>query len=227
MFSLTPRRTIMASTGLLASLASSLALAHVGADGAQHIHGADALNSFVNGALHPVTGLDHLAAMIGVGLWSAIGLKGAAGGPTAPRMIALWKAPAAFAGALLCGALASLGGLSLPGVEPMIAASVLILGLLVAMSARWPAGAAMSLVATFALFHGVAHGQELGGHASAALGGMVLSTALLHAVGMVAGLGLRLEQHPARRWVSRAAGAGVALLGLNMLAPVMMAAATR
>lgn len=223
------RRTIMASLGLAATLGSSLAQAHIGADGAAHSHGLNAMGSFIEGALHPLTGLDHLAAMVSVGLWSVLGMPrtGAAASSIDPRAghrPAVFLAPLAFALTLLAGALLGMSGLSLPGVEPMIAASLLILGLLVATRTAAPSILSVPLVAGFALFHGLAHGQELGGHAMAALSGMVVTTVLLHAAGMLAGLALRDQQHPLRRWGTRLAGGAVALLGTGLLAPALAAA---
>ena len=118
---------------------------------------------------------------------------------------------------LLLGALVALSGTQVPGVEPMIATSVLVLGLLIISSARLSVGAGALLVAAFALFHGLAHGQELGGHALAALTGMVLSTMALHAGGVALGLWL----HQRDRWWSRLAGAGITSLGLSLLSPVL------
>ncbi len=167
------------------------ALAHVG--DAAHAHGG-----FLAGFLHPVTGLDHLAAMLAVGVWSAM---------TTRRP---WIAPLSFAALLLGGALLARAGVSLPAIEPMIAASMLVVGLLLAARARLPEAAGAMLVGAFAVFHGAAHGQELAG--AAALAGMVLGTALLHAAGIAIGLGMRR----ASPWLPRAAGAVVALMGLNM-----------
>ena len=211
------RRTIVAcapwATGLAAATLASVAQAHVGADGLAHHHGA--FDSFTAGAAHPLTGLDHLAAMISVGLWSALTL-GAKAAPSASARHLL-SAPLAFAATLLIGALMALNGVTLPGVEPMIAASLLALGLLVATRTALPPGLGAALVAGFALFHGLAHGQELGGHAGAALTGMVLSTMALHTVGI--GFGLALRQRS--RWLPRIAGVGVATLGLGLLSPAI------
>jgi len=180
--------TLAALSGL-----SGLALAHVGNDGAAH-HG------FAQGFAHPFTGLDHLAAMLAVGLWSA----GSARRP--------WLAPLAFVAMLLAGALLAQGGLQFPAVEPMIAASLVAAGLLLMAPLQLPAAAGALLVGGFALFHGAAHGQELGG--GMALAGMVGATALLHGLGLALGHGLRRRSV----WLPRAAGAGVALLGLGLLA---------
>lgn len=208
------RRTIMATSAATLGLATTAVLAHTGDLG--HVHGADAAGSFFQGALHPLTGLDHLAAMVSVGLWSA--LTSAEG-----RTRSLWPAPAAFAITLLVGALLGLGGLQLPGVEPMIAASLLVMGLLVCTRTALPPLAGGALVAVFALFHGLAHGAELaGGHAAAALTGMVLSTAALHTAGIALGLLLRDKgQAAAGRWAARAAGLGVAVFGTTLLTPAI------
>jgi urease accessory protein len=209
------RRTIMATSATALGLASTAVLAHTG--DLSHVHGADAAGSFFQGALHPLTGLDHLAAMVSVGLWSALTSRQG-------HTRSLWTAPAAFAITLLVGALLGLGGLQLPGVEPMIAASLLVIGLLVCTRTALPPLAGGSLVAVFALFHGLAHGAELaGGHAAAALAGMVLSTAALHAAGIALGLLLR-GQAASGRWAARVAGLGVAVFGTTLLTPAIAAA---
>lgn len=174
----------------LAALSFS-AFAHVGE--AQHDHGG-----FITGFLHPVTGLDHLAAMLAVGVWSAM---------TTRR---LWLAPLSFAALLLVGALLAQAGVAFPAIEPMIAVSMLVVGLLLAAQVKLPDAAGAVLVGGFALFHGAAHGQELA--AGAALVGMVLGTAALHAAGIALGLGFQR----AHRWLPRLAGGAVALMGLNM-----------
>ncbi|MBG6073406.1 MULTISPECIES: HupE/UreJ family protein [unclassified Polaromonas] len=173
------------------------ASAHMGTDPAAH-----AEIGFADGLQHPFTGLDHLAAMLAVGFWSALSAR------------RLWSGPLAFAAMLLAGAVMGLAGMALPAVEPMIAASLLVLGLLVALRTRLPAALAASLVGLFAIFHGVAHGTELAGAANilAPLSGMLLATLALHAIG----LGLGLSFRPST-WGSRLAGTGVAALGLTLL----------
>ena len=180
------------------SAISTCATAHIGTD-----FGAHPEIGFPEGLLHPFTGLDHLAAMLAVGFWSAL---------TARR---LWTAPLAFTSMLLAGAVLGQSGMELPAVEPMIAASLLVLGLLVALRTQMPAVLAAALVGVFAIFHGVAHGTELAGAANigAPLLGMLLATLALHAAGLGLGWALR---HTA--WVSRMAGAGVAMLGVTLLA---------
>ncbi|ROR21597.1 urease accessory protein [Comamonas sp. BIGb0124] len=186
-----------AALGLLPALAS----AHVGVDGHHH-------PGFAMGFMHPVTGLDHLAAMLAVGLWSALSASRAW-----PDL--LW-APLGFAGMLLVGAVLGLQGLAIPAVEPMIAASLLVIGLLAASRVHLPALASAALVGLFAVFHGVAHGYELAGEAGAfsTLAGMLCATLVLHLCGVAIGWSLR-QGHAL---VPRAAGLAVAALGTVMLA---------
>lgn len=175
---------------------SAAASAHTGA----HAH---APHSFFSGVLHPLLGLDHLAAMVAVGLWSAL---------TARRAGAelLWG-PVGFAALLLVGAVLGLQGMPIPAVEPMIAASLLATGLLVVARLRVPGAVAALGVGVFALFHGVAHGHELAGADSAwqTLAGMLVATLALHGAGLAAGWALR-QRHA---WLVRLAGGSVAALG--------------
>ncbi|MCU4121041.1 HupE/UreJ family protein [Variovorax sp. N23] len=205
------RLTRSSFAALLPSLAAAalgalplLASAHVGADGAAH-HDI----GFAQGFLHPFTGMDHFAAMVAVGLWSALIARGA-------RDV-LW-APLGFAVMLLVGALVGLAGVQVPVVEPMIAASLLAIGLLVVTRLRLPGPVAAAVVGAFAVFHGVAHGYELSGDhgAGLAIGGMVLATALLHAGGIAIGWALRRRT----AWLPRVAGAAVALFGAALLTPL-------
>lgn len=150
---------------LAATLAATPALAHPGAAG-----------GFAAGIAHPLSGADHLLAMVAVGLWA-----GLCGGR------AMGLLPSAFVGAMTLGFSLALAGLVLPGVEPMILASVIVLGALVALAVRMELRVATALVALFGLFHGWAHGAEAGGAALAFAPGFVLATVLLHAAGV--GLG--------------------------------------
>ena len=127
---------------LPALLTASPALAHLRPEE----HG-----SFAAGFSHPMFGADHVLAMVSVGLWAAM-LGGRA----------VWAVPAAFVSAMCVGFLAALAGMPLPFVEPAILASVMILGVLVALAARPPLAVGMSVVAVLALFHGHAHGAEIG-----------------------------------------------------------------
>jgi urease accessory protein len=184
-------------------LLPGLAFAHIGADAGLH-HGS----AFFRGLVHPFTGLDHMAAMICVGIWSMQSFGHARG--------KVWVVPIAFAVLLLAGGeIGSAGASFLPIVEPMIAASLLVLGLLVAVHARLPLPAAAAMVGVFALFHGAAHGSELpAAQAQAALSGMVAGTMLLHISGMLLG------RHVLARniWLPRIAGTAVAAAGLGLLA---------
>ena len=182
------KRIAIATTALFATPA----LAHVGPEA----HGVLA------GAAHPFAGADHVLAMVAVGLWAA-----SLGG----RAVA--AVPAAFVAAMLAGFGLALAGVRLPVVEPVVLASVVVLGLAVAMAVRPAPALAAALVGGFALFHGHAHGSELGGAGALAFGaGFVAATALLHAVGI--GLG-RLAG--ARGALPRLLGAGTALAGAGLI----------
>lgn len=177
------------------------AAAHTGVK--NHIH-----TGFLAGFVHPLTGLDHLAVMLAVGVWSALAARRAGPG-------LLWG-PLGFAVMLLAGAVLGLQGVQLPAVEPMIAASLLVTGLLVISRWRVPGMAAALLVGVFAIFHGLAHGDELASASKAAitLTGMMAATLLLHIAGLAAGWAMR----SANVWVPRLAGAGVAVFGAALLA---------
>lgn len=185
---------------IAASAISTTASAHTGVD-ADSFHG-----SFMQGLLHPLSGSDHLATMVAVGLWSALALRSP------------WQAPLAFVALLSVGALAGFAGFEPPVVEPIIGASMLVLGLLVAARKGLPVAAAVALVGMFAFFHGVAHGVELAaGGRTLALLGMVITTAGLHLAGVALGHFVMRQ----RRWLSRAVGSGVALLGGYTLAQLV------
>jgi urease accessory protein len=180
-------------TGLLALLALTpvLAQAHPG-------HGN--VHSFAGGFSHPLTGFDHILAMVAVGLWAA-----QLGGR------AMYLVPAAFVGVMTLGGALGMAGVHLPMVEAGIMVSILVLGLLIAAAVRLPAAAGMAIVGLFALFHGHAHGAELPAGATGltyALG-FIAATICLHAVGI--GLGLLAQKKlpaPAIRWAGAAIIAG-------------------
>jgi urease accessory protein len=161
------------------------------------------------GLLHPLTGLDHLLAMIAVGLW-AVQLGGRA----------LWLLPTAFLGAMTLGGAFGLAGAQLPFVEPMILASVLVLGALIAFAARLPLGLSAGIVALGAFFHGQAHGAEMSAGAGAwfAALGVLLATALLHGAGIGAGLTL---QRVSRSRALRFAGATILVAAVLLVAGVV------
>jgi len=161
--------------------------------------------SFAAGFSHPLFGFDHILAMVAVGLWAALLARG-----TDRR--AVWLVPAAFVGTMLAGFGAAMFGAPLPFVEPVILASVVAIGLLAAVALSVPTVAAMAMVGFFAFFHGHAHGGELGEAGAWPFAiGFAAATALLHAVGVLLGIGLggRYGQVAAR-----AAGALTALGGL-------------
>lgn len=195
-------RSKLGRVALPAILLASLALpatAHTGHDA----------GGFATGFAHPFGGFDHLLAMLAVGFWAA---QSAA---RAESRAALWLLPAAFVLPMGAGFLLALTGVALPGVEAGIALSVLLLGLAVAFAARPPLAAAMAVTAAFALFHGHAHGSEMGaGAVGASAAGMLLATALLHGFGLVAA---RLAQRIAVPVLTRAAGAAVAVAGAVIL----------
>jgi urease accessory protein len=181
---------------VLASLASGVAEAHTfGADGA----------GLVQGFAHPLGGLDHLLAMIAVGLW-ATQLGGRA----------LWAVPVAFVSMMAVGAVIGWTGMPVAGVEPVIAVSLLLLGLVVTTATRLPVALGMALVGVFALFHGHAHASDLPAAASALAdgGGFIAATVLLHGVGLMLGLAARTRF----TWALRLGGAGVAAAGAVLMA---------
>ncbi|AVF39098.1 urease accessory protein UreJ [Pandoraea apista] len=195
----TRRRVARAATGLALLAASGVALAHPGHPG------HDAASSFAAGFLHPLTGADHLCAMIVVGLWSSL---------TSRRV---WLAPVAFVAMLAAGGLLGMSHwFSLPGVEPMIAVSLLVLGLMLATRAKLPGWAGAAIVGAFAVFHGFAHGAELPDEASALhyMAGFLVATGMLHGIGIAAGVALRHRSV----WVPRLLGAGVLAYGVSLLA---------
>lgn len=160
---------------------------------------------FVGGLMHPMLGWDHLVAMLAVGLWAAT-LGGRA----------LYALPLVFPVVMALGAAMGISGLVLPGVEAGIAASGVVLGLLVAFGMRAPLAVSGALVGAFALFHGHAHGTEMpGGYGPLAYGaGFVLGTMLLHLAGL--GLGLAARSG-AGRVALRGAGGLIALTGAGFL----------
>lgn len=180
--------------------------AHTGGLSDVHAH-TSALASLMAGIAHPLTGIDHLTAMMAVGVWGALTSR--------PGSVDWLKAPAVFACMLMVGALAGLLGVALPSVEPMLAVSVLVMGLLVFARAQIGTTFTAILVGTFALFHGVAHGAELANmpYSVLILAGVFGATVLLHVLGLVVGWNLRASSV----WLTRAAGAAVVGLGAQLL----------
>jgi urease accessory protein len=193
-----PRPLALLALTLLALLPTA-ALAHTG-------HAA--AGGLASGFLHPLGGLDHVLAMVAVGLlaWNLGGR-------------ALWLVPLAFVAAMAAAGAIGMAGTALPLVELGIGLSVVAIGGLVALGLRLPTALAMGIAAVFAIFHGHAHGTEMDPTASGlAYGlGFVAATVLLHATGILAGLGLgRLAAGGGA--LSRASGAAIAALGVLILA---------
>ena len=137
-------------------------------------HPGDHHLGFIAGLAHPLGGLDHLLAMIALGLWA-----GLIGGT------ARWALPTGFLGGMALGGLLGAAGVALPLVEPGILASLVVLGGLAAFTLRLPLPAALAVAAGFGLLHGHAHGAEALGAAIIPYGaGVLLATALLHGVGL-------------------------------------------
>ena len=159
----------------------------------------------LTGMMHPVSGLDHVLAMIAVGMWGA-----QLGAP------AMWLLPVTFPMVMAVGGFIGLVGIPLPGTEIGIALSAVLLGVMVASEARPPLAVAAALVGFFAIFHGHAHGTELpeGQSGLAYSIGFVVATGGLHGVGIAIGL---VHKWPFGRIVLRAAGAAVALAGVGFL----------
>jgi urease accessory protein len=181
---------------LLLSVVSSAALAHTESGQA---------TGFLTGLLHPASGLDHVLAMVAVGLWGA-----QLGAP------AIWLLPVTFPMVMALGGVLGLLGMPLPGVELGIAASAVLLGAAVMTERRPPLFAAVVLVGFFAVFHGHAHGTELPPGQSGLLYslGFVVATGCLHAIGIAIG---SVHRWPAGRVALRIAGGGVGLAGLFFL----------
>ena len=184
-------KRLLSATALLV-LGVGPALAHPG-----HVEAS----SFLAGVAHPLSGLDHIAVMIAVGLWAA--LKGGR---------ALWVWPAAFVGLMLVGGALGMAHVALPFVEPGILASVVALGLLVALAVDLPVITGAAIVGVFALFHGHAHGSEVAENLSGIeyMAGFAMATATLHLIGI--GFAQMMTRANLRPCV-RAAGALCVVIG--------------
>jgi urease accessory protein len=174
-------------------LPPSPALAHLG---------SGAAGGFLSGFRHPISGPDHVLAMVAVGLWGA-----QLGSP------AIWLLPVAFPMMMAVGGMLALMGVPVPGIEYGIAASAILLGAAVTFEAQPPLGLAAAVVGFFAIFHGHAHGTELPTGENALLYslGFVIATGCLHAAGIAIGV---VRQWSWGRTLLRIAGAGIALGGL-------------
>ena len=164
-----------------------------------------AVGGLISGFLHPLTGLDHVVAMVAVGLWGVF-----LGTP------AVWLLPVIFPVVMALGGALGVLGVPLPGVETGIALSGVILGLMVALAAKPPLKIAGAIVGLFAIFHGHAHGTELPEAANALTyaAGFVIATGLLHLSGIALGL---LARWPWGKVAVRAGGAVTAAVGCAFL----------
>lgn len=185
-------RTGLLLAAMLMVLPATPAFAHA-------VVGASA--GFESGFLHPITGIDHLVAMVAVGLWGA-----QLGSP------AIWVLPIAFPLIMAVGGFLGVADINLPLTEQIVALSGIALGLLIALKVRLPLWAATLLVGIFAVFHGYAHGRELPEAANpAAFGiGFVTATGLLHLAGIVIGL---LVSWPIGARAVRVCGAVIGCIG--------------
>jgi urease accessory protein len=185
------------------ALVPGVALAHTGVG---DTHG------FLSGFTHPIGGLDHVLAMVTVGLLAA-----ALGGR------ALLLVPASFVGMMLIGAALGISGVDVPAVELGITLSIVVIGGIVALGYRLPTGVAMAVAGVFAVFHGHAHGAEMpmGTSALGYAAGFAAATILLHVAGISLGFSIAGLSKSYSRPVARVAGSIVAALGLGILVGVI------
>jgi urease accessory protein len=186
---------------------SAIALAAAVLPAYAHV-GAGLTSSFAAGFGHPLSGLDHLAVMVAVGLWAV--QKGGR---------AVWAWPVAFVGVMVIGGAFGMAHLAVPFVEPAILASVVTLGLMVALAIDLPVSAGVAIIGAFAFFHGHAHGTEVAAGAGGLqyMAGFAAATALLHGVGITAALTLGSRF----RGLVRIAGAACVALGAGLAFGVM------
>lgn len=190
-------RSVRSLTLLAGLLLPAVAMAHPG-------HAVD--GAFSQGLLHPFTGIDHLLAMLGSGMWAA-----QLGGR------ARWQVPLAFVVMMMIGALVGMHTGVVALVETGIVASVIVLGVLVAAAIRAPHLTGAVVVAVFALLHGHAHGSEMGSVDGAGLyiAGFALATLLLHGIAVAAATLLQVRR---RAMLVRTVGALIAAVGAMLLA---------
>jgi urease accessory protein len=188
----------VALAGVLAT-APALAFAHTGVGGTL---------GFGHGFVHPMSGIDHVLAMVAVGIFAA-NLGGRA----------LWAVPLTFMALMAAGGAFGIAGITVPFVEIGIALSIVVLGLVVAVRYEWPVAVAVSLVGFFAIFHGHAHGAEMPVDASgvAYALGFVLATGLLHLFGIAIGFGISRAGERYSHRITQAAGVAVACAGVLVL----------
>ncbi len=184
--------------------AAAITLLTLASPALAHVQAGEA-SGFLTGFAHPISGVDHVLAMVAVGVWGA-----QLGAP------AIWLLPVTFPLVMAFGGFLGLVGVPLPGVEIGIAASAALLGAAVMTERRVPLYAAAALVGLFAIFHGHAHGTELPPGQSGLLYslGFVIATGCLHAIGIAIGA---IHRWPAGKIALRVAGGGIGLAGLFFL----------
>jgi len=191
------RRLILIAAALIASTAAQ---AHVGVGDA---------NGFVHGFGHPLSGIDHILAMVAVGLFAAhLGGR------------ALYLVPLSFVGMMIVGGALGMAGVHLPYVEVGIGLSVVVLGAAVAFGLNVPTAIAMALVGFFAIFHGHSHGTEMPETASGLEygAGFILATAALHAIGVGVGLAIGMASEARGKRILQTVGGAMAVAGDAILA---------
>lgn len=194
------RAVLHFSTFLVAAVSTLMFISSAHA----HVQHGQAV-SFLTGLEHPISGLDHVLAMVAVGIWGA-----QLGNP------AIWLLPIAFPLMMALGAMMGLLGMGLPGIEVGIAVSAIVLGCMILGEVRANLAAAAIVVGFFALFHGHAHGTELPAGQSGLLYsmGFVVATGFLHGAGIVIGL---IHRWTAGRLLLRGGGAVIAMMGVFFL----------
>ncbi|WP_428419739.1 HupE/UreJ family protein [Methylibium sp.] len=193
------------STSLRCALAGALLMVA----SVSQAHTGHGVHGLADGLAHPFMGLDHLLAMVAVGLWSAAVL------PAGRRLLG----PGTFVAMLPVGALLAWGGMQLPAVESGVALSVVLLGAMLLAGRRMPASLGLAVTGVAALFHGYAHGSELavGASAAAYAAGFMFASVLLHGAGIAAGAGLlRLPARAGQLAAAVVGGAGMALLAARL-----------
>lgn len=177
--------------------------------GAAFAHtGVGDTTGFVHGFSHPVSGIDHILAMVAVGIF-AYQLGGRA----------LWLVPGTFVLVMALGGALGMAGVAVPYIEVGIALSVVALGAIIAFGVKAPVAVVMAIVGVFAIFHGHAHGAEMPADASGAeyAAGFMLGTALLHVAGLALGFLIGRIGEARGPNIVRAAGAATSMAGLALL----------
>lgn len=179
------------------ALLPTFAFAHVG---------VGETSGFLHGLMHPVSGLDHICAMVAVGLWAA-----QMGGRS------IWAVPITFVSVMVLGWVLGMSGVSMAFAESGIMLSVLMLGVFIAASVRLPLWLSSAIVGLFAMCHGHTHGTEMPGSTSSMMYayGFILSTLFLHIVGVTFGLVMHRQ---AQKNAVRLTGATIAIFGLYLAA---------